>query len=255
MINPEEIRNIAEHEENHWWYRGMRRVSFALLDPLARNISSGRIFEGGCGTGHFAAQVAGRYGVVVHGADLDDGAARLSKGIPSMHCVRADVRSVPYKDESFDLALLMDVLAHMPPGEERLVLAEIHRVLRPGGRLLLRTAALEMFRSRHSVFIWERQRFSKRRLCRAVTAAGFAIERATYANSLLSPMALLRFRIWEPLTRADPASGVRPLPAPVERLFHGALSAESRLLRLGFNFPFGQSLFVVAMKPRAVRAE
>lgn len=254
MINPEEIRNIAEHEEEHWWYRGMRRISFGLLDPLARDLSAGRVFEGGCGTGHFAAQVAGRYGVVVHGADLDAGAAELSNEIPGFNCVVADVRSVPYGDESFDLALLMDVLAHMREGEERLPLAEIFRVLRPGGRLFLRTAALKMFRSRHSEFIWERQRFSKRGLCRAVSAEGFSIERATYANSLLSPVALMRFRVWEPLMRTAPASGVQRLPAWMEWLFYRALCVEGRLLEAGFNFPFGQSLFVVAVKPPANRA-
>jgi hypothetical protein len=36
--------------------------------------------------------------------------------------------------------------------------------------------------------------------------------RCTYANALLMPVALAKFRIWEPLTRQPPASGVQPVP-------------------------------------------
>lgn len=254
MFNPSEIRNIAEHEEHHWWYRGMRRISFALLDPLVGSGGAPRVLEGGCGTGHFAAQVVRRYGATVHGIELDAGAARLWRGTPGVFRVRGDVRSIPYPDDSFDLALFLDVLAHLPEGEERVALAEIHRVLRPGGWLFLRTAALGVFRSNHSAFIWEQQRFSRKRLCRVVAEAGFAVERATYSNFFLSPVALLRFRIWEPLMREAPSSGVRKLPAPMEALFYWALRAESRILRLGIDFPFGQSLYLVGRKPLAVKA-
>jgi len=248
VFNPAELHNIAENEEHHWWYRGMRRISFALLDPLAARGRNLRVLEGGCGTGHFAMKVAERYGVVVYGAELEAGAARFAKGTPGLRCVRADVRSIPYPDASFDLALSMDVFSHLPEGEESHALREIHRVLRPGGRLLLRTAALRVFRSRHSSFIWEQQRFDKKRLCRAMADAGLSVERATYANFLLSPVALLRFRVWEPLTNAAPASGIQRLPAPMEAAFHWALCAESALVEAGINFPFGQSLFVVAGK-------
>jgi hypothetical protein len=47
MINPEEIANIAEQEEMFWWFRGMRKIAFQLLDPIARQHKIERIFEGG----------------------------------------------------------------------------------------------------------------------------------------------------------------------------------------------------------------
>jgi hypothetical protein len=65
-----------------------------------------------------------------------------------------------------------------------------------------------MLRSRHSQFAFERQRFTRRRLMGSVTGAGVRVLRCTYVNSLLLPVALAKFRVWEPLLRKPPASGV-----------------------------------------------
>lgn len=48
---------------------------------------------------------------------------------------------------------------------------------------------------RHSEFVQERQRFTRRRLVEAVEAAGFRVERATYLNCLLLPVSLARGKL------------------------------------------------------------
>jgi SAM-dependent methyltransferase len=248
MINPEEIPNIARTEERLWWFRGMRHIAFTLLDPLLGARRPQRIFEGGAGTGYFASLVAERYGAPVIAADLDGAAARYAGRRPSVLSVQANLLALPFADATFDLVLLMDVLAHFSKGEDFRALRESVRLLRPGGYLLLRTSALEIFRSRHSAFVWERQRFTAGRLRNLAAGAGLEIERLTYANFLLSPLALLKFRIWEPLTQAPPASGLSPLPRPVEALFYAALRLESALIGAGLRLPFGQSLYLLARK-------
>jgi hypothetical protein len=85
-------------------------------------------------------------------------------------------------------------------------------------------------------------------LRRLALGEGVEIHRLCYANFLLSPLALLKFRVWEPLTRQAPASGIAPLAAPLERCFYGALQLESALIGRGFDAPFGQSLYLLARK-------
>jgi hypothetical protein len=144
---------------------------------------------------------------------------------------------------------------HLSRGQERRALAEFARILKPGGHLILRVAALDVLRSRHSEFCGERQRFTRRRLIEAVRGSGFRVLRCTYANSLLLPVALARFRIWEPLMRSPVASGTSAVPPWLDRLLYAPLALEARLLARGWNFSAGQSLILLAVKDGSAQAE
>jgi hypothetical protein len=143
----------------------------------------------------------------------------------------------------------MDVVVHFPRGEEHRAFQEMIRVLKPGGLLVVRVSALDILRSRHSEFAMERQRFTRPRLIRAVERHGIHVTRCSYANSLLMPVALAKFRLWEPLTRQPPASGVGPVPQWLDKLLSTALAIESRWLGAGLSFPVGQSLILLGTKP------
>jgi len=140
------------------------------------------------------------------------------------------------------------VLAHVPRGEEERAIVELARVLAPGGILILRVSALDILRSRHSQFVRERQRFTRKRLVELVERHGVRVLRSTYANSLLLPLALAKFRIWEPLLRKPPASGVIPVPRWLDRLLYLPLALESVWLRADLSFPLGQSVILIGEK-------
>jgi len=71
----------------------------------------------------------------------------------------------------------------------------------------------------------------------------------TYANSLLLPVALAKFRIWEPLLRKPPASGLAPIPGWLNRLLEWPLRIEAGILAMGLNLLLGQSLILIGEKP------
>ncbi len=137
--------------------------------------------------------------------DLGREGLEYARGYGLQRLVQGDIMALPCAGEAFDALVSMDVLVHLRRGEEGQALSEFARVLKPGGLLVLRVAAFDALRSRHSEFVAERQRFTRAGLVRSAAVAGFEVERATYVNSLLTPVALLKFRVWEPLTNAPVA--------------------------------------------------
>jgi ubiquinone/menaquinone biosynthesis C-methylase UbiE len=106
-------------------------------DPLAwaedriRALTSGRTLDIGCGEGRFLAR-----GIV--GLDVDHDRLRTARG-RSRSLVRGDAHALPFREGAFETAYANRVLNDAGRIDE--VLAEIGRVLRPDGRLLVFTRA------------------------------------------------------------------------------------------------------------------
>jgi len=248
MMNPAEFEFLAAAERDFWWFRGMRRILFDLLDPWLEGRKLERVLEAGCGTAYFASLLEARYGWRLFPVDLAREGLEYGRRAGVARLAQADISRLPFANESFDAVFSMDVLVHFPPGQEAGALKELARVLAPRGLLVLRTAALNILRSRHSEFTGERQRFTRSRLKAAVERHRIRVLRLTYANSLLLPVALAKFRVWEPLLAKPPASGLTPLPRWLDRALEVPLRVESVLLRAGVNLPAGQSLILVGEK-------
>jgi SAM-dependent methyltransferase len=248
FMNPAEFANIAGCERDFWWYRGMRDIFFRFLDPCLRGRPIVRALEAGCGTGYFSRLLQTERGWPIVPTDISwDGLAHARR-MGVQRPVQADICRLPFAPASFDLVVSVDVLPHLPHGAERLAVCEFARVLAPGGLLAIRAAALDILRSRHSAFAFESQRFTRRRIVGMAESAGFRVLRCTYINSLLLPVALAKFRLWEPLLRRPASSGIRPVSGWLDRLLYSVLALESRWVGAGRGFPAGQSLLLLGEK-------
>lgn len=246
-MNPAEFANIAATEERFWWFQGMNRMLWDFLD--LHRAPGGLMLEVGCGTGGVSALFGNRYPESdVVAMDLAPEGLRYARGHGLRKLAQADMRNLPFVASRVQTLLALDVIVHLEPGEERLAFDEFARVLAPGGLLLLRVSAFQWLRSRHSAFVHERQRFRKRTLLPALERSGFTPIRHTYANCLLLPVSLFKFRVWEPLTNAPPESGLQHLPPLLNEALKRVLMAEAAWLRRGGQFPVGQSLWVLARK-------
>jgi SAM-dependent methyltransferase len=248
-MNPEELHNIYRSEPEFWWYRGMRAITRILLDPLLA-AGAARGLDAGCGTGFEALELELLYGLRMYGVDLAPLAIQYCRERNFQRSSVASVTELPFPDNCFDLVVSMDVLPVLPAGGDERALREFERVLRPGGWLFLRVPAFQALRSRHSQFIAERHRYRAGELRRKFMALGFPVVRLTYANAFLSPIAFLKFRVWENIRKSPARSGVEQIPPPwLNGILLAILKLEAALIRRGFRFAFGQSLLVVARKP------
>ena len=114
-----------------------RRLVYEALD-----IGKGqRVLDGGCGPGFYVAELLDRVGArgSVVGVDLSEQmlavAAHRCGDAPNVTLVRSDATSLPVEDASFDRALSVQVLEYVP--EVDAAIAELHRALRPGGRVVI----------------------------------------------------------------------------------------------------------------------
>jgi len=239
-------RRIYDAEERHWWYAGMRNLTAAMLgDRLTR--AETRLLDAGCGTGGFLRWALDRGSVTdVAGVDLAVSALELARTrVPEADLRPASLRSLPFDDEAFDLVVSHDVLQHVPEQDVAESLHELRRVLAPAGTLLARTnGARHLRRERDDWRAYDRQT-----LRQELVDAGFAIERVTYANSLLGAWGALRGRV--PRAPSEQADGIprREPGALVGAVGAAALGAEARYLsRPGRTLAYGHTLLAVARR-------
>jgi len=244
-MNPAEFANIRRSEEHFWWYRGMRAILFGFLAPYLEGRAILHALEAGCGTGYLSHLLQKERGWPIVPLDYSEDGLRYARELGVERPVRGDIRALPFAGGRFDLTISVDVIAHLPRGDEYLAARELARVTRRGGLVVVRTAALDILRSRHSEFANESQRFRRRRLMDLFTGAGIRVLRCTYINSLLMPVALFKFRVWEPLFRRPAKSGVEPIPGWLDRLLYAPLGLEAAWIGAGRNFPTGQSLLLI----------
>ena len=247
-MNPAEFENIARAEDEMWWFAGMRKILEAWIGRLPE-AKFERVLEAGCGTGYMSNWLAERYGWKMFPVDLDFAGLSFGRASGVSRMVQTDISRLPYEDEAFDAVVSLDVLVHFPRGGEAAAIEEFYRVLKPGGKLILRVSALDALRSRHSIFAHERQRFTRPRIVQAVGSAGFEVLDSSYVNSLLLPVAWFKFRVWEELTRQAAQSGVGVPNAFLNHLLYCPLALEGFWLRQGGQFALGQSILVLATKP------
>jgi len=275
---------LAAQEEGHWWFRARRRIVGRLLERLGVAQRAVSVADLGCGAGvdlrrlPLAAAVrvgidaaAGRWS----GARTDS----LRRGRPEREAVRRDpapgggadpaaalgdgaavllvrgaAERAPLRSARFDLVLALDVLEHLD--DDAPAIAEAARLLAPGGTLVVSVPAWPFLWSEHDEALGHKRRYRRANLRRGLAAAGLRVERVTYFNTLLFPVALAYRLAWKWTLKRTGAARSRPPQSDTRRLGNRAgaaleaIFAAERLWVGRLDAPFGISLLAVARKPR-----
>ena len=242
------LPELFQSDRVYGWSQGMRSVTRAVWSN--REPAPGPILELGCGGATFLADLHNS-GRRVVGLDLHSLAlvqARRALGGDGPGLIQADVQRLPCAEGSFAAVVALDVLDQKGV-ELAAALEQSWRVLREGGLLVVRVSAHEWLHSEHDDAFNTGRRYDPGSLASALRAAGFGIERMTYANTLLGlPVVFLRlFQRWQFLPFSESLYRVQMFNG----LLLAALQMEAHWLRR-WDLPIGLSLFAVARKPAAM---
>ena len=245
-MDPAEYDYLHDLEENLWWFVAQRRITQSLLRKHLKP-SSGlfRVLDAGCGTGGQLEQLQ-RYGQVTS-FDFEEKAVEYFAQRQRGRILVASTDAVPFADNSFDLVTSFDVICQLPSPNDQTALAELARVLKPGGTLYVRTPALQALYGGHDVTLHTRHRYTTNEMARNMRQAGLEVLQSTYANTFLFPVAAARRLV----ARARGTSGesdVRAVNPVLNTALKTLFSFEASILPRT-SLPIGLSVIAVARKP------
>ena len=172
----------AHIERDHWWFRGRRRLVAATIRAFGIPPSA-QVLDVGCGTGsNLRLLVELGFGDVT-GLDRSEEAIRWcrEKQLPPVE--RGDLCALPFPEDHFDLVLATDVLEHID--EPGVGVAELRRVLRPGGTLIVTVPAFESLWGLQDDVAHHKRRYHRDELVVQLRDSGFTVARSFHFNFLL----------------------------------------------------------------------
>jgi SAM-dependent methyltransferase len=234
-------------EQAHFWYRGFKAFVRPLLEQATAGLSHPRLVDCGCGTGANL-QMLSEYGEAF-GFDLTWRGLELARAHAARRIVQASVTAVPFANRQFDVATSFDILYCLRDPSEEAAIAEMNRLLKPGGSVIVNVAALDMLRGDHSIFGGEIRRYTTRRVRQALERGGFKIVRLTYTNASIFPLVAVT-RFWQRLRGVNTETTTGDFflpPGPINAALKAVLLAEAAALRW-VDMPIGSSVLCLARK-------
>jgi len=174
----------AAIEQDHWWFRGRRRL---LASEIARlGLPPGaEILDVGTSTGTNLRLLRELGHQRVSALDSSQIAIDYvaAKGLGRVRL--GDICALPWPDDSFDLVLVTDVIEHVD--DDAAALAEVARILRPGGAAIVTVPCFPSLWGLQDRVAHHKRRYRMGGLCDRITASGLRIDRKFHFNFLLFP--------------------------------------------------------------------
>jgi len=186
------------------------------------------------------------------GVDIDEEAIGYCRDRGLRDVRLGEAAKLPYDDGTFDLVTALDVVEHLD--DDRPAFAEMRRVLRPGGRLLVTVPAHKFLWGDQDEVNQHKRRYVAAELREGLLASGFEILRLSYMNALLFPpiaaARLLRRLEHRVRPKTPHVSDFRyPAPSPLNFVLGHVFAAEGAILQR-VDIPLGVSVMALAEKPK-----
>jgi len=251
-MNKEEYKTHYKLEDEFWWFRGRRLISFMLLNSFLKNKKDNRLLDVGCGTG-INLKNLGKFGKV-YGADISKEALKFCKERKFKNLKISSIENLKYPNNFFDIITSFNVLCCVK--DDFLAMKEMYRVCKPGGLILITSSAIPFLysklRTEHDLSAHTLRRYDKKRMKTIVTSAGFEIKRLTHMNMFLCPaiivMRIIKKILRPNIKRSESKSDLVILPRFINNILFFIIKTEAGIIR-HFDLPIGLTLICVAQKP------
>ncbi|MFQ5681780.1 MAG: class I SAM-dependent methyltransferase [Candidatus Binatia bacterium] len=251
-MRPDLITDLYEKEQYYWWNVSKREMVLSLVRESALKQDQALLGVGvdiGCGAGYTAKVFESSWRMV--GIDLSKESLRFCRLRGLKRLCRIDMTrfSLPFKADSFDLVLALDVIEHMD--EDTRALAECRRILKAGGVLIVTVPAFMALWSPWDEALGHRRRYNISGLAGMVQQAGLTIQRLTYIFFFVLPPAIMVRGVKRLIQReaASYSSDFFPIPSVLNRfLIHIGRLEQWIIAKFKWNLPFGLSVISVLTK-------
>ncbi len=237
-----EYATMFRVEETHWWYAALHRLIFQALDAESPDWRKRNVLDVGCGTGAILKQLGNPEKNV--GIDLAPEAILFCRQRGLNNVRQGDIHALPFADASFDAVICSSVLYHEWVTDVEGAVREMHRVLRPGGVLLINVPAFPFLHSAHDEAVMTARRFRKRGIRQLLEKQNFRIRRLTYWTTFLFPLAIAARTFGGSKMGRDFETDHASF---TQRAFTQIMALELRLLQ-SISLPFGVALLAVARR-------
>jgi SAM-dependent methyltransferase len=246
-FNPAVFARLFELEGRHFWFRARNEVIAAVMKRLGVGAGrEARILEVGCGNGNVASYLSQNLGGQVWGGDLFAEALAFCRRRSDLPFLQLDTCRLPFNG-SLDAVCMFDVLEHLEADSD--ILAEVHRALKPGGRIVLTVPAHPWLWSYFDQVSHHQRRYRKDQLRQKLLSAGFDVEMCSYYMMVLMPLVLVgrRFQAWKEsdVDRMADAD-LRVIPVVNEILYRFCGAEKWWVSRVGL--PTGTSIIAVGRR-------
>lgn len=233
-------------ERQHWLFRVRRKILCYFIEK--HTSLNSRVFDFGCGSGYLVGELQ-KMSYDAHGLDFEKKAIDygVSSGIKNLAVGSGD--KLKYTDASFDLITSLDVLEHIK--DEKPVITELVRVLKPGGKMIIIVPAYQWLWGIQDETSHHFRRYTTKSLINVFEDfSELKVVRKTYFNTFLFPAIVVvrLFSRWFNIKNreSDFDIGNRFLNV----LFYSIFSIESYLLKF-MKFPFGVSILIILRKVKS----
>lgn len=235
-------QQLEEIFTDHWWFQGRLKILEMIFGKFLKYPSE--ILDVGCGTGSYFS-ILEKFGNV-------SGVESSQLAIDNL--LKRGVKNKIFKAElpfmqlgkKFDYITALEIIEHIE--DDKKTLCNIAEHLHDNGVLIGTVPAYRWLWSKHDDLAHHKHRYTKTDLLDKLRDAGFHVEKISYYNSFLFPIAaVVRLLKKTLLKNAVLVSDFSITAGPLDFLFEKIFASERYWLTY-LNFPFGLSLIFVARK-------